>query len=64
MEVIHSPVSRRPSSANSDTPHRNFGNLETSRTQGHTPISYMVDVESDSDEDIVIVKGRNRAVQV
>jgi hypothetical protein len=55
MDVIHSSVSRRLGSTNSDTPHRIFGNLETSRTQGHTPIAYLVDVESDSDEDIVVM---------
>jgi hypothetical protein len=62
MEVIHSPVSRRPSSTNSDMPHRNFGNLETSQTQGHTSMAHTVDVESDSGEDIVIIRGRGRAV--
>jgi hypothetical protein len=62
MEVIHSPVSCRLVSTNSDTPHRNFGNLETTRTQGHTLIAYMVNVDSDSNEDNAIVRGRNRAV--
>lgn len=59
METLHHPVSPGISPINDDMHRGEFENLETSLTQVHTSIPHTVDVERDSDEDIVIFQGRS-----
>jgi hypothetical protein len=64
METLRHPVNPGISSLKDDTHRGNLENLETSLTQAHTSISQMGDVESDSDEEIVIFQGRSQELQV
>ena len=59
METPHHPVSPGISPINDDTHRGEFENSETSLAQTHTSIPHRVDVERDSDEDIVIFRGRS-----
>jgi hypothetical protein len=59
IEALRHPVSPGISPINDDTHQGEFENLETSLTQTHTSTLHRVDVERDSDEDVVIFQGRS-----
>jgi hypothetical protein len=64
METLHQPVSPGISPMNGDTDQEESESLGTLLTQTHTSTPHRVDVERDSDEDIVIFQGRSEAFRV
>jgi hypothetical protein len=59
VEALHHPAGPGVSPINDDTHRGEFENLETSLTQTRISTPHRVDVERDSDEDVVIFQGRS-----